>query len=191
VADALVYDPTTAPKKAPLRAQEDLPIAAAGEGAPNVRNPLAGLMRSYTPEAYDAITTPAVAGAANTGVAASGTSGIVNEARKYVGVPYVWGGTTPKGFDCSGFTQYVFKAMGINLPRISYQQANAGSAVAPADVQPGDLVWWNNSSRNPGADHIGIALGNGMFIQAPKPGDRVKISKLYGNYGVTRIGGGR
>jgi cell wall-associated NlpC family hydrolase len=74
---------------------------------------------------------------------------------------------------------------------MSFQQANAGANIAPADAQPGDLVSWDNSSRNNGADHIAIYVGNGQVIASPKPGDSVKIQPLWGNYRVTRIGGGK
>ena len=83
------------------------------------------------------------------------------------------------GFDCSGYTQYVFKQLGINLPRVSYQQANLGPRKSIKEARPGDLIAWDNSTRNNGADHIGIYLGNGLVIHAPKPGDAVKISKIW------------
>jgi cell wall-associated NlpC family hydrolase len=87
----------------------------------------------------------------------------VRLAKSFVGMPYIWGGTDPnRGFDCSGFTQYVYKkAFGIDLPRVSYQQANSGRRVGLSALQPGDLVAWDNSSRNNGADHIAIYLGGG------------------------------
>ena len=108
-----------------------------------------------------------------------GTSNaIVQEAKKYIGTPYVWGGTSPKGFDCSGFVQYVYGQMGINLPRVSYQQANAGRRIGLDALKPGDLVAWDNSSRNNGADHIAIYIGNGRIIEAPRRGLSVRIRKL-------------
>lgn len=103
---------------------------------------------------------------------------IVDEAMKYLGVDYVWGGTSPSGFDCSGIIQYVYGKMGVDLPRISYAQANAGRRVGLNDVQAGDLIAWDNSTRNNGADHIAIALGNGMILEAPRPGLPVRIRKL-------------
>lgn len=104
---------------------------------------------------------------------------IIAEAKKWVGTPYVWGGSGPLGFDCSGFTQYVMKKFGVDLPRVSYQQANGGKRVGMNELQAGDLVAWDNSSRNNGADHIAIYIGDGMVIHAPKPGDSVKISKIW------------
>jgi len=99
--------------------------------------------------------------------------------RQLLGIPYVWGGTDPdKGLDCSGFTQYVYKQMGISLPRISNQQARFGKRIGLNQLQVGDMVAWDNSSRNNGADHIAIYLGNGQIIEAPRPGLSVRIRQL-------------
>lgn len=110
--------------------------------------------------------------------------GVVQRAQQYLGTPYVWGGTSPNGFDCSGFVQYVFGQVGKNLPRISYQQANYGKRVGLNKLQPGDLVAWDNSSRNDGADHIAIYIGGGKIIEAPRPGLSVRIRTLGGNEGA-------
>jgi cell wall-associated NlpC family hydrolase len=105
---------------------------------------------------------------------------VVAEAQKYIGVPYVWGGTDPsKGLDCSGFTQLVFGNLGIDLPRVSSQQATAGRAVASlADARPGDLVFFDYSSGRAGIDHVGIYIGNGRMIAAPQPGESVKVQDV-------------
>jgi peptidoglycan DL-endopeptidase CwlO len=92
-------------------------------------------------------------------------------AKQYLGVPYVWGGTTPSGFDCSGFTQYVYRSVGINLPRVSRDQQNVGQRISVNQVQPGDLVF--NGSP---AYHVGIYIGGGQYIHAPQTGDVVKIA---------------
>lgn len=105
--------------------------------------------------------------------------GLVGFAKKFLGTPYVWGGTNPSGFDCSGFVQYVYGHYGVKLPRISADQARAGKRVGLKELRPGDLVAWDNSSRNNGADHIAIYIGNGMIIEAPRPGRSVQISHLY------------
>src|SRR5215216_1131694 len=90
---------------------------------------------------------------------------IVNTAYSFLGQPYVWG-----GLDCSGLVQQVFGRFGIDLPRVSYQQARAGARVGLGQLQPGDLVAWDNSTRNNGADHIAIYIGGGQIIEAPRPG---------------------
>lgn len=99
---------------------------------------------------------------------------IVEAAKKYIGVPYVWGGTTPAGFDCSGFVQYVYKECGLSIPRVTYTQQAACTPVALSNLQPGDLVFWGAS-----AYHVGIYLGNGQYIHAPAPGQSVKIQSYY------------
>jgi peptidoglycan DL-endopeptidase CwlO len=96
---------------------------------------------------------------------------IIATAKQYLGVPYVWGGTTPSGFDCSGFTQYVFRSVGINLPRVSRDQQNVGTRISLNEVQPGDLVFRGNP-----AYHVGIYIGGGQYIHAPQTGDVLKIS---------------
>jgi hypothetical protein len=102
---------------------------------------------------------------------------VVDEARKYLGLPYVWGGTDPKkGLDCSGLVQVVYKNLGYDLPRVSADQARAGRPVSSmAEARPGDLIAWDNSSRNNGVDHIAIYLGDGRMIEAPRTGLDVRI----------------
>ncbi len=116
-------------------------------------------------------------GGALTGGSATAGEAVVTEARKYLGLPYVWGGTDPKkGLDCSGLVQLVYKNLGYDLPRVSNQQAQAGQRVASmADARPGDLIAWDNSSRNNGVDHIAIYIGNGKMIEAPRTGLNVRI----------------
>lgn len=97
-------------------------------------------------------------------------SKIVDIAKKYIGVPYVWGGTTPKGFDCSGLVQYVFREAGISLPRTSAEQSKVGEYIERGDLRPGDLVCF------PG--HIGIYIGEGQFLHAPDVGQKVRINSL-------------
>ena len=100
-----------------------------------------------------------------------GNQQIIEIAKKYLGVPYVWGGTTPAGFDCSGFVQYVFNEAGISLPRTTYnytQYIGSANEVSKEEAQPGDIVWRY--------EHIGIYLGNDEYIHAPHTGDVVKIS---------------
>ena len=91
-------------------------------------------------------------------------SKVVNQAYQYIGVPYVFGGNTPSGFDCSGFTKFVFARNGITLPRMADEQYRLGSAVARAELVPGDLVFF--STYEPGVSHAGIYVGNNQFISA-------------------------
>ncbi|MGM9926597.1 MAG: NlpC/P60 family protein [Bacillus sp. (in: firmicutes)] len=106
-----------------------------------------------------------------TSVGSASASAVISTAKKYLGVPYVWGGTTPSGFDCSGFTSYVFRSVGVSLPRTSRQQQNVGTQISVNSVQPGDLVFMGKP-----AYHVGIYIGNGQYIHAPQTGDVVKIS---------------
>ena len=99
---------------------------------------------------------------------------ITSTALKYLGVPYVWGGTTPAGFDCSGFVQYVYRECGISLPRVADAQQAYAKPVSTANLQPGDLVFWGY-----GAYHVGIYLGQGKYVHAPAPGQCVKIQSVY------------
>lgn len=111
--------------------------------------------------------------------AARGVTGeeVSLKALELVGLPYVWGGTDPeRGVDCSGLVQSVYGSFGIELPRLSADQARSGTPVASLDqARPGDLIAWDNSGRNVGADHIAIYLGDGRMIEAPKPGGQVQI----------------
>nr|WP_061321022.1 NlpC/P60 family protein [Clostridium botulinum] len=118
----------------------------------------------------------------NVKAAATGQD-IVNYAKKFIGTPYVWGGTTPSGFDCSGFVQYVYRnAAGIELPRDTYGQIDAGTRVSQSQLQPGDLVF-------PHTGHVGIYVGDGKIIHSPQTGDVVKISPIWKFYAGVRIKG--
>jgi peptidoglycan DL-endopeptidase CwlO len=111
--------------------------------------------------------------------------GVVGIAMHYLGTPYVWGGASPSGFDCSGFVMYVFAQIGVSLPHSSYAQYGYGSPVSRGDLQPGDLVFFD------GLGHVGIYVGGGSFIHAPHTGDVVKISTMSGWYASTFVGGRR
>ncbi|MHB0981396.1 MAG: C40 family peptidase [Thermoleophilia bacterium] len=98
---------------------------------------------------------------------------IVKTALRYLGIPYVWGGATPSGFDCSGLVQYVFMQHGLYLPHYSRYQAQMGFEVPLEDIAPADLVFFGDPVY-----HVGMYIGDGLFIHAPRTGDVVKISPL-------------
>ena len=104
-----------------------------------------------------------------------GLSPAVDIAQRYLGTPYVWGGESPGGFDCSGLVQHVYGQLGVDLPRTAADQARAGQPVASlAAARPGDLLAFHDP-----VDHIGIYAGNGLMVVAPKTGDVVKVQAVY------------
>jgi cell wall-associated NlpC family hydrolase len=114
---------------------------------------------------------------------------IISTAQKYMGVPYVWGGTTTDGFDCSGFTQYVMQQNGISLPRTAAEQFAVGTPIDKADLQTGDLVFF--TTYKPGASHVGIYMGDGNFINASSVAKEVTITALDKAYYVEHYIGAR
>ena len=111
--------------------------------------------------------------------------GVVGIAMRYLGVPYVWGGASPRGFDCSGLVTYVFAQIGVSLPHSTYALWAMGSPVSRDQLQPGDLVFFS------GLGHMGIYIGGGQFIHAPHTGDVVKISSMTGYYSSAYLGARR
>lgn len=107
---------------------------------------------------------------------------LVNTAYQYLGTPYVWGGTTPNGFDCSGFVQYVYRQLGISIPRVTTGQEYAGIDVTGQELAAGDLVLWG---RRGGTHHVGMYIGDGKYIHSPQTGDVVRIANL-NSYSVAR-----
>lgn len=103
---------------------------------------------------------------------------LISYANRFLGTPYYWGGTSPSGFDCSGFVQYVFAREGVDLPRTSEEQFAVGVSVPESQLQPGDLVFF--STYAPGATHVGIYIGNGLMIDAQDYG--VSIDNIYNSY---------
>jgi cell wall-associated NlpC family hydrolase len=112
-------------------------------------------------------------------------SGVVGIALQYIGVPYVWGGSSPSGFDCSGLVMYAYAQLGISLPHSSYAMWNYGVAVPEDQLQPGDLVFFN------GLGHVGLYIGNGQYVEAPHTGAFVQVSSLTSGWAASSYDGAR
>ena len=106
----------------------------------------------------------------------------VDIAMTYLGTPYVWGGTSPSGFDCSGLVYYVYSQLGVKLNRVAADQNRNGIPVPLESLEPGDLVFFWNRQYYSEINHVGIYIGDGEFIHAPQTGDVVKISKVDSGY---------
>ncbi len=122
----------------------------------------------------------------NTVAASTRAAALIRYAMNFVGVPYVWGGTSPSGFDCSGFTYYTYAAVGVAIPRTADLQFAVGRPIA-GYPEPGDLVFFQ--TYEVGASHVGIYLGNGWFIQAIRPD--VHLSNFNSSYFRSRYLGAR
>ena len=152
---------------------EDLQFAVIVPPPPPVVKPvIKPVVKKATPKprattkASRSTTRKAVAPLSNPGNVSG--AAVISFAKNYLGTPYRYGGTTPNGFDCSGFLVYVFKHFGIRLPRTSSQIASAGVGVSISNMKPGDILW------RPG--HVGLYIGGGKMIHSPKTGDVVKIA---------------
>ena len=126
-------------------------------------------------------------------VSYSGTSekraAVLEYAAQFLGTPYVYGGSTPSGFDCSGFTSYVFKNTVGSIPRVAQAQFDATTRVSMDELLPGDLVFFGSSASS--ISHVGIYVGDNQFIHSPHTGDVVKYDSLTGSYASRFQGGGR
>ncbi|MDD6674709.1 MAG: NlpC/P60 family protein [Lactimicrobium massiliense] len=162
-------------------AQKAAEEAAAQEAAQKAAEEAAARQAAQEAAAAAMATTTTVS--ANVAANPTGSS-IADYALSFAGSAYVYGGSSPSGFDCSGFTQYVYAAFGYSLPRTSYGQEAAGTIVSVADAQPGDLVTYNG--------HAGIYIGNGQMINAMNPTQGVAVCSIYaitnGNMLIHRIG---
>jgi cell wall-associated NlpC family hydrolase len=112
-------------------------------------------------------------------------SQVVSVAMSYLGVPYVWGGSTPGGFDCSGLVMYTFARLGISLPHSSYAQFNYGVSVPYSQLQPGDLVFFDSLG------HVGIYIGGGEYVDAPYTGAVVRVDSLNSSWAQAAFAGAR
>ena len=130
--------------------------------------------------------TPVADGASGSSPPPATHGGVAGIALSYLGVPYVWGGASPSGFDCSGFVMYVYAQVGISLPHNAAMQYGYGSPVSRDQLEAGDLVFFD------GLGHVGIYIGGGSFVHAPHTGDVVKISSLSDSwYASTYVGARR
>ncbi len=152
----------------------------------NLQQPQAATLQTESPPLGGSTDGAPDAAAAAAAAPPSRYGGVVGVAMRYLGVPYVWGGASPSGFDCSGFSMYVFAQIGVSLPHHAASQYGMGTPVSRDQLEPGDLVFFN------GLGHMGIYIGGGQFIHAPHSGDVVKISSLSDSwYAATWVGARR
>ncbi|MFF7186130.1 NlpC/P60 family protein [Streptomyces sp. NPDC008222] len=142
-------------------AQQSSPSASTGSTGSSTTNPSSGSTATDSSNATQA-------------------AKVLAFARAQIGKPYVWGATGPGSYDCSGLTQAAWKTAGVTLPRTTYDQVNVGTTVPLADARPGDLIFFYDD-----ISHVGIYIGNGMMIHAPKPGAYVREESVY--YGGASI----
>ncbi len=112
---------------------------------------------------------------------------IVRTAKRYLGVKYRYGGTTPGGFDCSGYVMYVYRRNGIQMPRSLVKQYHWGRRISLKRARPGDLVFFNINGRR--ISHVGLYMGNRMFIHAPRTGKRISFADMSKRYWQKRYAG--
>ncbi|MET8752822.1 C40 family peptidase [Streptomyces sp. NPDC004667] len=107
-----------------------------------------------------------------------GTEAAISFAMNKLGHPYVWGGNGPYGWDCSGLVKAAYGSAGIPLPRVADDQYRATTPISRSELRRGDLVFWSNNGRASGVDHVAIYLGDGKYLEAPRPGKNVRISSF-------------
>lgn len=144
-------------------------------------------IQQQTQEAQNLMQNASYVQQAQANLANVNSSSLIRFAESFMGVPYVWGGTSPSGFDCSGFTQYVFDHFGVPIDRTSESQFAQGVPVSQSNLQPGDLVFF--STYAPGASHVGIYIGNNLMVDAEDNG--VTIDNVFNSYWGPRYLGAR
>ncbi|GAB6155164.1 hypothetical protein JCM17380_39150 [Desulfosporosinus burensis] len=143
-------DPNPVPTPQPASAKTSTPTAPAKKAQPQPSRSISASTSATPPKTTSQL---------------GKASAIIATGKQYIGVNYLYGGTTPAGFDCSGFVQYVFAKNGISLPRVSRDQYKVGTSVSFSNLQPGDLVFFS-LAKNGVVDHDGIYIGNGEFINS-------------------------
>ncbi len=167
-----------------LAAQARARLAAAQRAAA-ARATTANSVPAPTPSTDPSVTTVPSVDSSIPAAPPSRYGNVVQIAMQYLGVPYVWGGESPNGFDCSGLVMFVYAQVGVSLPHNAAAQYSYGVPVDRSDLQPGDLVFFD------GLGHVGLYIGGGQFIHAPHTGDVVKISSLIGWYDSGYVGARR
>ena len=166
--------PAQAQPRADVAAASEAATAPAAAAAPEVASSRGNTSASRSTSARSTTSTKKASTQtkATSANVPQSASGVVNIARGLLGIPYVYGGSTPSGFDCSGFTQYVFRKAGISIPRTASAQQRAATRVS--NPKPGDLVFFGSP-----AWHVGIYTGNGMMIDSPKPGKSTSERRVF------------
>ena len=142
-----------------------------------------GEIEGYVSREYLVVPSQFVDLSSRGGAVSSKGQAVVEYAKQFLGVPYRYGGTSPKGFDCSGFVYYVYKQFGITLNRVANDQMVNGTWVPFSEARPGDIIGFKNSSGY--VNHVGIYVGNGMMIHSPQTGENVRYeSVVSGNYSL-------
>lgn len=164
---------------------EEVTVVSLADGWYQISYPPAESGVAYISADYVSLTVPAPRAETplSYGSASSISAGerVVQIAEQYLGIPYVYGGSTPAGFDCSGFTSYVFKQLGYSLYRSSYQQIDNGVPVSKSELQPGDLLLFKRQGASR-IHHVGIYVGDGMMIHSPQTGDVIKYTSIVSGY---------
>ncbi|MFI8454378.1 C40 family peptidase [Kitasatospora sp. NPDC085464] len=124
----------------------------------------------------------------DTAPASGSKEAAVDYALAQLGKPYVWGGNGPSGYDCSGLVQQAYRRAGTSLPRVADDQYAATTPIGAGQLRRGDLVFWSDNGRASGIHHVGIYLGGGTFVEAPRPGRTVRVSTLDAGYYPTHFG---